>query len=64
MRDIIDDAIAEAKKNGNDGVIFKNLSDEKDWGNYNPTDHYVIFNPENIKTKKQLLNIYNKANKK
>ena len=49
MRDIIDEQISLAKKQGHDGVIIKNLSDEKNWGQYKPTDHYVVFEPKSIK---------------
>lgn len=61
MRDIIDEIVPQAKKDGFDGVIIKNLSDEKNWGQYNPTDHYVVFSPDKIKTKSQLTDIYNQA---
>jgi len=62
MRDVIDEIVPKAKQDGFDGVIIKNLSDEKNWGQYNPTDHYVVFDPSNIKTKSQLTDIWNKAN--
>jgi len=49
VRDLIDETVLTAKKNGNDGVIIKNLSDEKDWGVYNPTTHYAVLDTKAIK---------------
>lgn len=48
MRDVIDEQVPLAKKQGYDGVIIKNLSDEKNWGQYKPTDHYVVFDKKSI----------------
>ena len=63
MRDVIDEMVTNAKKNGNDGVIIKNLSDRKDWGNYEPATHYAVFDTTKLQTKSQLTDIWNKANK-
>jgi hypothetical protein len=61
MVNIIDEAVLQAKKNGNDAVIIKNLSDRKDWGNYDPTTHIAVFEPNKLLTKSQLTDIWNKA---
>lgn len=55
--------LEKAKKLGKDGVEFQNLDDAV--GLYNrPATHYAIFDSKNIKTKSQLTDIWNKANKK
>lgn len=63
MRDVIDDAVLEAKKSGNDGVIIKNLSDEKDYSVYNPSTHFAVIDTNAIKTRKQLEDLYTQATK-
>tara|TARA_R110002072_G_scaffold61642_10_gene154991 strand:- start:4586 stop:6799 length:2214 start_codon:yes stop_codon:yes gene_type:complete len=40
----------EAKKQGYDGLKVKNFSDNPDWGNYRAADHYLIFEPKNIRS--------------
>jgi hypothetical protein len=42
--------VKEAKKEGYEGVRLKNFSDEADYGNYNATDHTVVFDPKNIRS--------------
>lgn len=64
IRGIMNEAVLEAKKNGNDVVIFKNLSDRKDWGNYEVATHYAVVDTNKILTKSQLTDIWNKANKR
>ncbi len=61
--DAIQDIITKAKAEGRDGLIIKNLSDHADYSVYKPATHYLVFNPANIKTKSQLTEIWNKANK-
>jgi hypothetical protein len=51
-------------KNGNDGLIIKNLSDNADFSEYSPATHYLILDESKIKTKSQLTDIWNKANNK
>lgn len=54
-----------AKRAGYDGVIFKNVADSNTiTGGKAIGDTYVVFDPKNIKTKSQLIDIWNKANKK
>ena len=58
------DIILEAKKKGHDGVIIKNTYDGGNpVADLEPTDIYVAFDPSQIKTKSQLTDIWNKANK-
>lgn len=64
MRDEMYDAIMKAKKDGNDVIIVKNLSDRKDWGNYEPATHYAVLDINKLKTKSQLTDIWKKAHKK
>ena len=40
----------EAKKQGYDGLKVKDFSDNPDWGNYRAADHYLIFEPKNIRS--------------
>src|ERR1035437_1410221 len=61
MRDVIDEAVLKAKKNGNDAVIVKNLSDRKDWGNYDPATHFGVLDTSKLMTKSQLTDFYNKV---
>jgi GNAT superfamily N-acetyltransferase len=55
LRDLDDgqigDLIQEAMDGGFDGLKISNFSDEADWGQYNPTTHYAIFDPKNIRSK-------------
>lgn len=63
MRDELRDAVLKAKAEGNDVVIIKNLSDRKDWGNYEAATHYAVLDTSSLKTKSQLTDLYNQANK-
>tara|TARA_R110000868_G_C10731868_1_gene751678 strand:+ start:13 stop:894 length:882 start_codon:yes stop_codon:yes gene_type:complete len=40
-----------AKKEGFDGAKFTNFSDEAGYGAYNPTTHYAVFDPKNIRSR-------------
>jgi len=53
--------INEAKLDGHDGVIFKNISDDVNKASVPPQDVVIAFKPDQIKTKSQLKDIYNKA---
>lgn len=46
----IEQAISKAKEGGNDGVIFKNLSNEGNPDNYLPSTHYAVLDQSSIKT--------------
>jgi len=61
--DTIQSIITKAKAEGRDGLIINNLSDHADFSVYKPATHYLVFDAKNIKTKSQLTDIYNKANK-
>lgn len=50
VEDQIHDAIREAKKSGNDGIIIHNLVDNADWGSNVGTTHIIAFKPEQIKS--------------
>jgi len=63
VRDLIDETVLNAKKNGNDGVIIKNLSDEKDWGVYNPTTHFAVLDTKAIKPVSDQISVPDFANK-
>jgi hypothetical protein len=53
-----------AIKKGYDGIIYKNATDNVLFNpEAKPSDITVVFKPENIKTKSQLTEIWNKANK-
>ncbi len=60
MREEINDTVLKAKKEGNDIVIIKNLSDRKDWGNYEPATHYAVIDTNQLKTRSQLKAKWNK----
>lgn len=45
------DLVQEALDGGYDGLKISNFSDEAAWGNYNPTTHYAIFDPKNIRSR-------------
>lgn len=47
LSEILDDAALE----GYDGVKLTNFSDEAGYGVYNPTTHYAIFDPQNIRSR-------------
>ncbi|MDB4352377.1 hypothetical protein OAA60_02990 [Porticoccaceae bacterium] len=40
----------EAKKGGYDGLQIKNFSDNADYGSHKAANHYLIFDPENIRS--------------
>ncbi|MBK9058103.1 MAG: hypothetical protein IPL82_09835 [Elusimicrobia bacterium] len=46
----IHDAIREAKTGGYDGIVFRNLIDNADWGSERALDHWVAFEPTQIKS--------------
>lgn len=50
VKDEIDTALSQAKEQGNDGLIIKNLIDSADYSDYTVSDHYVVFSPEQIKS--------------
>ena len=59
------DALRRAKKDGHDGVIIKNTFDRQhDLIKDTPHEIRVAFKQDSIKTKSQLTDIYNQANKK
>jgi hypothetical protein len=60
FRENLIDAMEKAKKGGNDVVIIKNLSDRKDWGNYEPATHYAVIDTNKLKTLSQLKAEWNK----
>ena len=47
----ISEILDDAANDGFDGVKLKNFSDEADYGTYNPSTHYAIFKPENIRSR-------------
>lgn len=52
--------INQAKKEGYEGLKILNITDSPDFGK--PTTQYAVFNPEQIKTKSQLKQIWEEAN--
>jgi uncharacterized protein (UPF0335 family) len=46
----IHSAIAEARNGGHDGIVIRNLIDNADWGSDRATDHWVAFEPTQIKS--------------
>jgi len=45
------DLVQKAMDGGYDGLRIDNFSDEADWGTYNPTTHYAIFDPKNVRSR-------------
>ena len=43
--------LTDAEFEGFEGVAFKNFSDEAGYGRYNPTTHYAVFDPKNIRSR-------------
>ena len=43
--------LTDAEFEGFEGVAFKNFSDEAGYGQYNPTTHYAVFDPKNIRSR-------------
>ena len=56
----ISELIKQARKNGNDGLIMKNIVDDPGKSGI-PTTHTVVFDSKNIKTTSQLRTEYQKA---
>ena len=54
------DTIREAKKAGHDGIIFNNMSDAP-FDNTTPTTQYLVFSPDQVKTRSQLKAEWDKA---
>ena len=54
--------IKQAKREGYDSVIFRNISDHPENVNIK-TNQTIVFDENQIKTKSQLTDIWNKANK-
>ncbi len=50
IQDEIHEAIKQARENKNDGIVFKNLVDNADWGSSRAADHWVAFEPTQIKS--------------
>lgn len=46
----LSEIIDKAKEEGFDGVKFLNFSDEAGYGVYNPSTHYAVFEPKNIRS--------------
>jgi hypothetical protein len=49
LEDEVNDVIENARKQGYDGVTFKNLDDSAGWSDM-PADHTVVFDPSNIRS--------------
>lgn len=50
IQDEIHDAIKSARSGGHDGIVFRNLIDNADWGSSTAADHWVAFEPTQIKS--------------
>lgn len=50
IQDEIHDAIEAAKKGGHDGIVFRNLVDVAEWGKNDVADHWLAFDPKQIKS--------------
>lgn len=50
IQDEIHQAIKEAKNGGHDAVVFRDLVDNADWGSGRPADHWMVFEPEQVKS--------------
>jgi len=50
IRDKLNDTLDTAKKSGNDGVIIKDLIDSADFYDNIVSDHFIVFNPNQIKS--------------
>jgi hypothetical protein len=60
----VQELIKQAKKEGKDGVILKNVSDNPEGTKDFKSNHTIVFSSDQIKTKSQLTDIYNKAHGK
>ena len=61
----LEKTIELAKQEGYDGIVFKNIKDNyHPWTTKNPSNNIIAFSENQIKTKSQLTDIWNKANKK
>lgn len=50
IQDEIHDVIKEAMDGGHDGIVLRNLIDNADWGSDKATDHWIAFEPTQIKS--------------
>lgn len=50
IREEIHDAIDKAMKGGHDGIVLRNLIDNADWGSSQAVDHWIAFEPTQIKS--------------
>ncbi len=50
LQDEIHDALEMARNGGHDGVVFRNLVDVAEWGKSDVADHWVAFEPTQIKS--------------
>lgn len=58
----LEKTIEQAKAEGYDGIIFKNIKDNyHPWTTKNPSNNIIAFSENQIKTKSQLTDIFNKA---
>jgi hypothetical protein len=63
FRDEMWDAKKFVKDNDKKGLIIENLVDNKDFSDQTPGNHVFVLDEDVIKTKSQLTDIWNKANK-
>ena len=58
--------LKQAKKENYNGIVFENITDPASYDVELPesTTHYAVFNIDNIKTEKQLTDIWNEANER
>jgi len=58
----LEKTIEQAKKEGYDGIVFKNIKDNyHPWTTKNPSNNIIAFSVDQIKTKSQLTSIWNEA---
>ena len=60
----VQELIKQAKKEGKDGVILKNVSDNPEGTKDFRSNHTIVFSPDQIKTRSQLEDIWKQANGK
>ena len=58
----IHEAIAMAKRDGHDGVVIRNLVDNADWGSNRATNHWIAFEPNQIKSSTRNIGTFNPDN--
>ncbi len=63
FKDILNEQLSTLNKSKYDGIIIKNYKDAGIKGEPIISDHYIPFNESQIKTKSQLTDIWNQANK-